>query len=55
MRTKKRRKLVFGKIIEYDPENNLKDEQERIIRDTLRQIRSMAAGNETLSEEVKQI
>ena len=52
---KKRRKLVFGKIIEYDPENNLKDEQERIIRDTLRQIRSMAAGNETLSEEVKQI
>ncbi len=41
---KKRRRLVFGEIIEYNPENNLKEEQDRIVSETLRQIRSIAAG-----------
>ena len=39
---KKRRAVSFGEIIEFNPENNLKDEQERIVQETLRQIRSLA-------------
>jgi hypothetical protein len=41
---KKRRRVTFGDIITYDPENNVKDEQDRIITETLRQIREIAAG-----------
>ena len=41
---KKRRRLTFGNIITYNPENNVKDEQDRIITETLRQIREIAAG-----------
>ena len=51
---KKRRKLVFGHIIEYDPDNRLKDEQDRIIRETLEQIRSIAAGKATEKKEAEQ-
>ncbi len=43
---KKRRRVVFGNIIEFDPENNLKDETERIISETTGQIRKMAEGKE---------
>ena len=39
---KKRRTVTFGDIITFDPDNNLKDEQERIIAETLRQIRGIA-------------
>ena len=39
---KKRRRITFGTVIEFDPESNLKDETERIIRETTGQIRSMA-------------
>ena len=41
---KKRRTITFGNIIEFNPDNNLKDEQDRIIRVTTEQIRSIAAG-----------
>ena len=53
---KKRRRLVFGTIIDYNPGNNLKDEQDRIVRETLQQIRSFA-GEQTevcKTEEEKQ-
>lgn len=43
---KKRRTLTFGKIITFNPDNNLKDEQERIIRETLTQIRGFAGETE---------
>ena len=39
---KKTRKIIFGDMITFDPENNLKDEQDRIIGETLRQIRGFA-------------
>ena len=42
---KRRKKITFGRIIEFDPENNLKDETERIIRETTGQIRTMAGKN----------
>ena len=47
---KKRRKLVFGTIIEYNPENNPKDEQDRIVKETLTQIRSFAEGKTTMED-----
>lgn len=43
---KKRRRITFGNIIEYNPDNNLKDETERIIRETTQQIRRIADGKE---------
>ena len=42
---KKHRKIIFGEVFEYNPENPLKDEQERIVKETLRQIRTMAGQN----------
>ena len=42
---KKRRRITFGEIIEFNPESNLKDEQERIIRETTEQIRAFANGD----------
>ena len=39
---KKRRKVTFGDIITFNPDNNLKDEQDRIVSETLQQIRSLA-------------
>jgi len=41
---KKRRLITFGNIIEYNPENNLKDETQRIVSETTAQIRSIAEG-----------
>ena len=43
---KKTRTITFGEIFEFDPENNLKDETERVIEETTRQIRAIA-GQET--------
>lgn len=39
---KKHRRITFGEIIQYNPENNTKDEQERILRETRDQIMTMA-------------
>ncbi len=39
---KKKRTITFGEIIEFNPENTLSAEQERIISETLRQIRTIA-------------
>ena len=48
---KKRRRVTFGSIIEYNPESNLKDETERIVRETRKQILAMAeAGTEAGSK-----
>ncbi|MBR6965552.1 MAG: hypothetical protein IKH81_00505 [Clostridia bacterium] len=41
---KKRRAVVFGEIIEYDPANDPEAERNRIIGETLRQIRAFADG-----------
>ena len=41
---KNRRLITFGNIIEYNPENNLKDETQRIVSETTAQIRSIAEG-----------
>ena len=43
---KKTRTITFGEIFEFNPENNLKDETERVIEETTRQIRAIA-GQET--------
>ena len=43
---KSRRTITFGEIIVYDPENNLKDEQNRIQQETVRQIQELAGGKE---------
>ena len=43
---KKHRTITFGTVIEYNPDNRFKDEQERIVRETLNQIRSFANGKE---------
>jgi len=47
---KKHRTVTFGEIIEFNPDNNLKDEQDRIVNETLRQIRGLA-GTETGGKE----
>ena len=39
---KKRKKIKFGHVIEFNPENNLKDETDRIVQETTEQIRTMA-------------
>ena len=39
---KKHRTITFGDIVEYQPENSLGDEQNRIVEGILRQIRSIA-------------
>ncbi len=39
---KRRRMLTFGEIIEFNPENNLHEEQNRIIQETVRQINTLA-------------
>ncbi len=49
---KNTRTITFGRVFEYNPENNLKDEQDRIIRETLRQIRTIA-GTETERTEIE--
>ena len=49
---KSRRRITFGEIIEYNPDNPLKDEQDRIVAETLRQIRTFAGTN---TEEEKQV
>ena len=41
---KKKRRILFGNILEFNPDNNLKDETERIVRETTAQIRAMAEG-----------
>lgn len=46
---KKHRKIIFGEVFEYNPDNPLKDEQERIVKETLRQIRTIA-GQKTKEE-----
>ena len=46
---KKHRRIIFGDVFEYNPDNPLKDEQERIVKETLRQIRTIA-GQETEEE-----
>lgn len=46
---KKHRKIIFGEVFEYNPENPLKDEQERIVKEALRQIRTIA-GQKTKEE-----
>ena len=43
---KQRRTITFGDIIVYNPENDSKSEQERIINETLRQIREIASQGE---------
>ena len=43
---KKRRRVCFGHVIEYDPERNLKDETDRIVLEATRQIRGMAEQGE---------
>ena len=43
---KSRRTITFGEFIVYDPENNLKDEQNRIQQETVRQIQELAGGKE---------
>ena len=43
---KKHRTLTFGNIIEYNPENDVKKEQERIMEETLQQIRGIAKAAE---------
>ena len=48
---KPRRRITFGEIIEYNPDNPLKDEQDRITAETIRQIRSFAGQK---AEEEKQ-
>ena len=48
---KTRRMITFGEIIEYNPDNPLKDEQDRITAETLRQIREIAG--ETAEKEKK--
>ena len=47
---KKRRTITFGEIFEYNPENSPKDEQERIVCETLRQIRAIAGQEEGVEE-----
>ena len=39
---KKHKTITFGDVFEYHPENSLGDEQDRIVQETLRQIRSIA-------------
>ncbi len=39
---KSSRTITFGKIFEFNPENKLKDEQERVVAETLRQVRTLA-------------
>lgn len=46
---KKRKRITFGNIIEYNPENSLQEEQDRIVRETLDQIRTIA-GTKTGEE-----
>ena len=46
---KKHRKIIFGDVFEYNPDNPLKEEQERIVKETLRQIRTIA-GQKTKEE-----
>ena len=43
---KKRRRVCFGHVIEYDPERNLKDETDRIVLEATKQIRGMAEQGE---------
>lgn len=43
---KKHRTITFGNIIEYNPENETKKEQNRIVEETLRQIRGIAKAAE---------
>ena len=43
---KKHRTITFGNIIEYNPENETKKEQNRIVDETLRQIRGIAKAAE---------
>ena len=50
---KKGRRIIFGNIIEYNPENNQTEEQDRIVRETLNQIRSFAGRREL--QEVKTV
>ena len=39
---KLRRRITFGEVIEFNPDHPLKDEQDRIVEETLRQIRALA-------------
>ena len=48
---KKHRRITFGEIIQYNPENNTKDEQERILRETRDQIMTMAGLADPFDEQ----
>ena len=51
---KTHRSITFGEIFEYNPEIPLKEEQERIVAETLRQIRGIEKANAEKAQKGKQ-